>query len=197
MEDADSDTGGKLCHFYQRPSSPHITVKSCYKTKAESKKLLMGMCYGLSNGDDKERKIGDLSLEPYASARNKKLFTPPVKQLHIKMVRQAVALWVKAPRSSHYTKDRCYKWLMQHPIAHPVDITFLVEEQAKFKAEVEAAANKVKAKFRQPYTTTTTTSSAVVKVLFFISLLRTAKWRTFKPSWHPASGMLTVLGIDY
>jgi DNA-directed RNA polymerase subunit L len=35
---------------------------------------------------------------------------------------------------------------MQHPIAHPVDITFIVEKEAKFKTEVEAAVNEVKAK---------------------------------------------------
>jgi hypothetical protein len=35
---------------------------------------------------------------------------------------------------------------MQHPIAHPVAIAFLVEEEAKFKTEVEAAANETKAK---------------------------------------------------
>ena len=36
--------------------------------------------------------------------------------------------------------------LFQIPIAHPVDITFLMEEEAKYKTEVEAAANKAKAK---------------------------------------------------
>jgi hypothetical protein len=46
----------------------------------------MGMCYGLSN--EEERKIGNLSLEPFASARNEKYFTPSaVKQLCVEIVR--------------------------------------------------------------------------------------------------------------
>jgi hypothetical protein len=114
-------------------------------TRGGSKKLLMGMCYGLSN-DEEERKIGDVTLEPFASSRNKKAFTPSVKQLRVEIMRRAAALQAKAPRNSHYTKDRCYNWLMQHPIAHPVDIAFLVEEEAKFKTEVEEAVNEVKAK---------------------------------------------------
>jgi hypothetical protein len=53
---------------------------------------------------------------------------------------------MKAPKSSHYTKERCYKWLMLYPLAHPTDIAFLVQEEARFKAEVEEATNEVKAK---------------------------------------------------
>jgi DNA-directed RNA polymerase subunit L len=124
---------------------PRVTVESRYKDKGESKQILMGMCFGLTNNKDK-RKIGDLSLEPYASASHKKEFTPSVKQLRVEIVRRSEALMVKAPRSSHYTKDRCYKWLMHHPIVHQLDIAFLVEEEAKYKTKLEAAANEVKAK---------------------------------------------------
>ena len=82
---------------------PRLTAKSRYKEKRMSKAVLMGMCYGLSN-DKEERKIGDLSLEPYASSKKKKLYTPSVKQLRVEIVRRAEALHMKAPKSSHYTK---------------------------------------------------------------------------------------------
>jgi hypothetical protein len=36
----------------------------------------MAMCYYGLFSDEEERKIGSLSLEPFASARIKKLFTP-------------------------------------------------------------------------------------------------------------------------
>ena len=35
---------------------------------------------------------------------------------------------------------------MLYPLAHPTDIAFLVQEEARFKAEVEEATNEVKAK---------------------------------------------------
>jgi hypothetical protein len=127
------------------PTTRCIIVNICYKDKGRSKKPLMEICYDLLN-DEEERKIGDLSLEPFDSSRNNKLFTPSVKHFHVEIVRRADVTQVKAPRSSHYTKDQCYKWLMQHPTAHPVDITFLVEEEVKFKTKVEAAVKKVKAK---------------------------------------------------
>jgi hypothetical protein len=50
-------------------------------------------------------------------------------------VRHAAAQRVKAPKISYYTKEQFYKWLLEHPIAHPVDVTFLVKEEAEFKAE--------------------------------------------------------------
>lgn len=125
------------------PPAPRLTAKDRYDEN-RSKTLLMAMCYGLSN-DEQERKIGDLSLEPYASSKQKKSFTPSVKQLRIEMVRRAAALHMKSPRSSHYTKQQCYKWLMGNPMAHPSDIAFLVQEEAGFKAEVEDANNKAKA----------------------------------------------------
>jgi hypothetical protein len=106
---------------------------------------LIGTTCSLSNNEE-ERKISNLSLEPFASARIQKLFTPSVKLLCIETMRQATALSMKVPKSSHYLNDKCYKWLFQNPIAHHVDIAFLVEEKAKFKTEVEAAASKAKAK---------------------------------------------------
>jgi hypothetical protein len=35
----------------------------------------MAMCYGLTNDEEERKKIGDLSLEPFASAKIKKLFS--------------------------------------------------------------------------------------------------------------------------
>jgi hypothetical protein len=143
LEDEDSDAEEHYVVSADDPPAPRLTAKTCYTEKRMSKSVLMGMCYGLSNDG---RKLGDLSLEPYASSNKKKMFTPSVKQLCLEIVRQAAARLIKAPRSSHYTKERCYKWLMLYPLAHPNDVAFLVREELRFKAEVEEATNEVRVK---------------------------------------------------
>jgi hypothetical protein len=70
-EDSDAEEENHVVSS-NNPPACRITTGSCYKDKGESKKLLMGMCNGLSN-DEEERKVGDLSLEPFVSSRNKKI----------------------------------------------------------------------------------------------------------------------------
>jgi hypothetical protein len=44
----------------------------------------------------------------------------------------------------NYTKEKCYKWLLEHPVAHPVDVAFLVKEEAEFKAGLEGMQQQAK-----------------------------------------------------
>jgi hypothetical protein len=73
------------------------------------------------------------------------MFTPTAKQLKYEIVRRATAHSVKAPKSNYYTKERCQKWLLEHPVAHIVDVAFLIKEEVEYKALLEGTANTSKA----------------------------------------------------
>jgi hypothetical protein len=105
------------------------------------KTLLLAMCSGLKDG---EHMLGDVQLEPYVSAKQKKYFTPSVSNLRAEMTRRADVLGMKSLKQANFKKEKCYEWLSKHPVEDPADIKFLREEELIFRNILADAATEDK-----------------------------------------------------
>jgi hypothetical protein len=113
------------------------------------------MCLGLegydphgNNGAASSRKLGDITLEPYASSKTKNLFKPTTKTLAAEVVRRFKVL--DLPKAQHFRPKNkpvavLQKWLMDHPIVDPADVVFLRREEKKLYDGLVAAADEAKA----------------------------------------------------
>jgi hypothetical protein len=103
---------------------------SLYKEKSASKKLLMAMAYGIKMG---HHNIGNWDVEPYASAKEENVFLPASLQLIDKVLRRCVSQKITPVKCNNYSKTRLLTWLSNNPIDDPVDVAFLVKEEAVFR----------------------------------------------------------------
>jgi len=103
---------------------------------ANYKKVLMCVLLGLQDEDD--RKLGDLSVEPNSSMRQKSLFAPVSEDLRLKVLCQAEHNGTKPmPKPSWWSEPKLQQWLIDNPVEAERDVTFLIETKAKVRAEIE------------------------------------------------------------
>jgi len=112
------------------------------------------MCIGLlgydpngEHGAASSRKLGDITLEPYASSKNKNLFKPMQKDL-VAEVKRRFDLFntLKPDRFSPKNKGVAilYTWLSENPLVKEADIIFLRREEKKFYDTLVAANEEAK-----------------------------------------------------
>ena len=82
-------------------STAQSICQKLYLESGNSKNLLLTMCIGLStiDADGKTRKLADLSLEPYASSKEKKSFKYTNEMLCQEVIRRAT-ICVSASKKS-------------------------------------------------------------------------------------------------
>ena len=95
------------------------------------------MCIGLhaDNVDEVDRKLGDLSIEPFLSSRVKRTFTPKKSDLVDEVQRRfQISEYSKErkPHATNWSNDALIKWLNDHPIIDEADVSFLRAEEKKF-----------------------------------------------------------------
>jgi hypothetical protein len=103
---------------------------SLYKEKADSKKLLMAMAYGIKLGD---HNLGNCDVEPYVSAKGKAHFVPGVPHLVEEVLRRCASRKITPVKCKNYLKPRLLTWLSENPIDDPADVAFLVLEEGRFR----------------------------------------------------------------
>ena len=92
------------------------------------KKLLMVMCYGLTDAEGKN--IGDTTLEPYASWKKKtKLLKPKNMDSIDKIKRRCNESGTKIPKCKNWTAPNLYKFLLNNPITNETDVAYLTKEE--------------------------------------------------------------------
>ena len=108
--------------------------------ESNCKRTLNAMLLGLVDAED--RKLGDLTLEPHASMRQKSAFTPVLEDLKDEVTRRAKCNGSDPlPKPRWWSKTKAEKWLVENPTEALRDVEFLIETEAKVRAELE---NEVK-----------------------------------------------------
>jgi hypothetical protein len=126
-----------------KPSSKGMgACETLYKDTENSKTLLLAMCYGLKGKEGQGTILGDVQLEPYLSAKQRKYFNPAGSNLKAETSRRAQAHGLKMPKNANFTKVNCYAWLSKHPVEDPVDIEFLRKEETTFRNILAEAATE-------------------------------------------------------
>lgn len=136
-------------------------VVSACKVKHEEancKKLLMWMVIGLTS--DSGRSLGDLTVEPYASMRQKALYQPVAADLKEEQNRRAVSMGMKEFKNTYYSKSKCQEWLENNPVTNKADAKFLLEtekliydelkEEMAARKEIEEERNKASGTWNTP-----------------------------------------------
>ena len=121
----------------QSPSSEVDTLggKYRYERSNGTKSLLMTMCIGLSSSDTEERVLGDVTVEPFLSSKQKRQFTPKKSEL-VKEVERRFDLKLddgeKKPRAGNWSNKTLIEWLMSHPLVEEQEVTYLQKEEKSF-----------------------------------------------------------------
>jgi len=136
------------------PDTNVCAAKKDYKDNEETKRVLLSMCIGLEgydpngeNGAASSCKLGDITLEPYASSKNKNLFKPLQKDLAAEVKRRFDLFnTLKPERFSPKNKGVAvlYMWLSENPLVNAADITFLRHEEKRFYDTLVAANEEAK-----------------------------------------------------
>jgi hypothetical protein len=103
-----------------------------YVDSGNSKKILLAMAYGLED-------FGDVTLEPYTTATNRKSFTPTSDILKQEVKNRAILGGIKMPRPQGWNMLQLYGWLKDNPRTDVQDLLFLRQEVQSF-ANLLAAA---------------------------------------------------------
>jgi hypothetical protein len=119
-----------------------VACETLYKDTENSKTLLLSMCYGLKHKEGQVTILGDVQLEPYLSAKQRKYFNPAASNLKAEMSRGAQAYALKMPKNANFTKVNCYAWLSKQPVKDAVDIEFLRKEETTFRNILAEAATE-------------------------------------------------------
>ena len=134
-------------------SNHSVSCKNAYERANGAKTLLLCMIIGL-------RDLGDLTVEPYVSSKQKKLFTPKkldlMKEVDRRFLLNPPTTGGRKPRPSNWTTSTLTNWLLQHPITDAEDVKYLREEEEKFKQMILAANRE------ETSTTTSATPSGVI-----------------------------------
>jgi len=121
------------------PSDDEEEEKGPCQSKCEESncmKTLSAMLLGLVDEDD--RKLGDLSLEPHASMRQKSACAPVADDLKEEAKRRVMCNAVNPmPKPTWWSKTKAEKWLMDNAIEALGDVEFLIATEAKVRAELE------------------------------------------------------------
>ena len=116
-----------------------------YERSNGAKSLLMSMCIGLSSSDTEERVLGDVTVEPFLSSKQKRQFIPKKSEL-VKEVERRFDLKLddgeKKPRAGNWSNTTLIEWLMSHPLVEEQEVTYLQKEEKKFYDMLVAAARE-------------------------------------------------------
>lgn len=177
--------------FPQEGSAPPAQPDESQPTKTDSqvryeevhgsKRTLYAMCLGLTAhptegeaGGGPPRKLGDFTIEPFSSSKNKKIFKPAQDHL-AKEVNRRFRLFSIALADRFKTDNQSAKfladWLNKNPLRDANDIEYLRREEKKFydsvlaahlekQAIAEAATCRRAAGSRSSSRSTTTTATA-------------------------------------
>ena len=107
-----------------------------YERSNGTKSLLMTMCIGLSSSDTEERVLGDVTVDPFLSSKQKRQFIPK-KAVDLKLDDGE-----KKPRAGNWSNTTLIEWLRSHPLVEEQEVTYLQKEEKKFYDMLVAAARE-------------------------------------------------------
>jgi hypothetical protein len=115
-------------------------AKAAYEASMKSKKTLLTMCIGLV-ADEQEpnrppRRLGDVTVEPYRSSKNKRFFKPTLPDL-IGEVHRRFAVCRRSREKMFRPENNkgvtlLFAWLSKNPVTNPVDVMFLRREEHRY-----------------------------------------------------------------
>jgi hypothetical protein len=120
----------------QSQSSEVDTLRGKYRYESSNgaKSLLLTMCIGLESSDDANRRLGDVTLEPYLSSKQKRQFNPKKAEL-VKEVERRYELSdsnvEKKPRAGNWSNSMLVQWLQNHPVCEQEEVSYLLIEEKK------------------------------------------------------------------
>jgi len=118
-----------------------------YIKNGNSKGVLLAMAIGLTERKDGGRKLGDMTLEPYASMKKNKLKVhPQADHLRNEVTRRAVWKEIpknKMPKPKAWPKKNCIDWLEKNPILSGFDADWVRAEEMKYYTQLIKAAEEV------------------------------------------------------
>lgn len=132
----DSTRGNSIRSKSPATSGRRGACQKLYNDNSNSKKILLSMAISIGS-------FGDLSMEPYKSAVNRKSFTPTADNLKDEISRRAAFFKLdKKPRPKGWNTARLIQWLVGNPITEVDDIEFITREVSDFESKLVAAANE-------------------------------------------------------
>ena len=116
-------------------------AKAAYEASMKSKKTLLTMCIGLVADEQEEpnrppRRLGDVTVEPYRSSKNKRFFKPTLPDL-IGEVHRRFAVCRRSREKMFRPENNkgvtlLFAWLSKNPVTNPVDVMFLRREEHRY-----------------------------------------------------------------
>ena len=113
-----------------------------YERSNGAKSILMAMCIGLKSSEEEPRSLGDLTLEPYISSKQKRQFTPKKDELYKELERRCALKGNEKPRAANWSNKALLEWLVSNPIDSTEEVNYLRIEEKKFVDMLVEAAKE-------------------------------------------------------